>query len=253
MGTMFDTVGDPGRTFAGLTVEAVAAYGNGRFANYTKAKAEFPRAHILEIDVLGEGIGNAGDFEPGDMAPSRAGTWAKSRINAGVSRPVIYFSVSNWSPVMHALQGAAIARDKVRLWTAHYTGRPHLCSAACGPFGVTGTADATQWGSSDAHGTLPPPYGGRNIDVSMTADNFWGPVSGPPPFPGRNLHQPPVMSGNDVRTWQAQMARRGFPITVDGSYGPASESICRRFQTEIRLAVDGVVGPATWRAAWSRT
>ena len=87
MGTMFDTASDPGATFSGLSVEAVAAYGNGKFANYTRAKQQFPNAHILQIDVSGQGIGDTGDFEPGDMRYSRAGSWAKQRLAAGVKRP----------------------------------------------------------------------------------------------------------------------------------------------------------------------
>ncbi|QKW40723.1 peptidoglycan-binding protein [Actinomadura sp. NAK00032] len=43
---------------------------------------------------------------------------------------------------------------------------------------------------------------------------------------------------------------RGWRIAADGAYGPRSESVCRSFQAEKGLAVDGIVGPATWRAAW---
>ncbi|MDA0178786.1 hypothetical protein OJ997_00645 [Solirubrobacter phytolaccae] len=168
MGTMFDTVGDLSETFKGLEVEAVAAYVNGKFANVAAAKAKFPHAHLLEIDVSGQGVGNAGDFEAGDMPYREAGTWARKRI-AHVHRPVVYFQVSSWTSVIEAL---GPLRDQVRLWTAHYTGRPHLCSSACG-FGVHGTADATQWGSAQARGTLPGVYANRNIDVSMTSDTFW--------------------------------------------------------------------------------
>ena len=123
-----------------------------------------------EIDVTGGGIGNAGDFEKGDMAYEHAGPWAKRRIAAGVRRPVVYFSASNWGEVMRSLEQAGVARSKIRIWTAHYTGKEHLCSEACG---VTGTADATQWGSADAPGTLPSLYAHRVIDVSQTADDFW--------------------------------------------------------------------------------
>jgi hypothetical protein len=172
MGTMFDTTDDPRGVLSGLTVDEVAAYGNGRFANYGEVKALYPHAHVLEIDVAGAGIGDAGDFESGDMAYGDAGEWAKRRMAAGVRRPVIYFSASAWPEVMHSLASAGVARHEVRLWTAHYTGRPHRCSSACG-FGITGVAEATQWGSSDAGGTLEGPYRGRNIDVSMTGDDFW--------------------------------------------------------------------------------
>ena len=84
----------------------MAAYGNGHFANHDKAKAQFPHAHLLKIDVNGQGIGNAGDFEVGDMALEHAGHWAKGRIHAGIHRPVVYFAVSNWRTIMHSLHAA---------------------------------------------------------------------------------------------------------------------------------------------------
>lgn len=91
-----------------------------------------------------------------------------------------------------------------------------------------------------------------------------GPKAGPPfPYPaGHYLGQPSpdpnchsgyyggVDTGN-VRTWQARMAERGWALGVDGKYGPQSETVCRQFQTEKGLAVDGLVGPNTWAAAWS--
>lgn len=55
----------------------------------------------------------------------------------------------------------------------------------------------------------------------------------------------------DVRTWQQQMSNRGWSILVDGIYGTGSESTCRVFQAEKGLAVDGMVGPATWSASWT--
>ncbi|HEX2312132.1 MAG TPA: peptidoglycan-binding protein [Thermomonospora sp.] len=71
-----------------------------------------------------------------------------------------------------------------------------------------------------------------------------------PRWPGRFLTQPPIMSGDDVRTWQRQMRRRGWRLDADGEYGPRSEEVCRAFQREKGLTVDGVVGPETWRLAW---
>ncbi len=72
---------------------------------------------------------------------------------------------------------------------------------------------------------------------------------GGPPFPGRLLNV--VTNGEDVRTWQQQMANRGWKIAVDGSYGPASKDICIKFQEEKGLAPDGIVGAQTWDATWS--
>ncbi|MFI6516862.1 N-acetylmuramoyl-L-alanine amidase [Spirillospora sp. NPDC050679] len=72
-----------------------------------------------------------------------------------------------------------------------------------------------------------------------------------PAWPGRYLSCPPVMRGDDVRTWQAQMRERGWSIAADGAYGPDSRRVCVAFQSEKGLAADGIVGPDTWKAAWT--
>jgi hypothetical protein len=75
------------------------------------------------------------------------------------------------------------------------------------------------------------------------------PGGGPSPlpgWPGRFLTQPPAMRGDDVRRWQEVLVLLGSPIDADGVYGPESEGACRELQREAGLAVDGIVGPATW-------
>lgn len=76
------------------------------------------------------------------------------------------------------------------------------------------------------------------------------PPGGAPPFPGRLLRYPPVMRGEDVRTWQAKMAERGWEIDVDGAYGSQSREVCRAFQRQQGVDDDGIVGPVTWRLTW---
>lgn len=76
------------------------------------------------------------------------------------------------------------------------------------------------------------------------------PGTSAPAFPGPILIQPPVRHTQTCRTWQARMRDRGWRITVDGWYGPDSERVCRQFQAEKGLSVDGRVGPDTWRASW---
>jgi murein DD-endopeptidase MepM/ murein hydrolase activator NlpD len=55
--------------------------------------------------------------------------------------------------------------------------------------------------------------------------------------------------GWDVAAVQFLLATRGFPSgTIDGDYGPRTETAVRRFQRWARLRVDGVVGPVTLAA-----
>ncbi|MFG1866083.1 peptidoglycan recognition protein family protein [Microbispora bryophytorum] len=72
-------------------------------------------------------------------------------------------------------------------------------------------------------------------------------------WPGRLLKYPPMMRGDDVRAWQARMKELGYDIVVDGAYGPDSKDVCRRFQKDRHLDVDGIVGPDTWNAAFAKS
>ncbi|MGH2668586.1 MAG: M15 family metallopeptidase [bacterium] len=61
---------------------------------------------------------------------------------------------------------------------------------------------------------------------------------------------PPVMRGENIRVWQQRMRERGWDIVADGVYGPRSATVAHAFQREHRPVIDGIVGLATWRAAW---
>lgn len=54
--------------------------------------------------------------------------------------------------------------------------------------------------------------------------------------------------GDHVRILQAQLNKRGASLAVDGHFGAATERVVRFVQTVARIPVDGIVGPATWRA-----
>lgn len=104
------------------------------------------------------------------------------------------------------------------------------------------------------HSTKPKPAPAKKSTPKPTAPAFplprghyFGPKTGPTSsVSGYYSHRA------DLRRWQEQMRRRGWTITADGLYGPATAKVARQFQAEKGgLAVDGLVGPATWAAAWS--
>lgn len=75
--------------------------------------------------------------------------------------------------------------------------------------------------------------------------HYFGPKSGPTAsVSGYYGHRA------DLKRWQAQMRKRGWSITADGLYGPATAKVVKQFQREKGLAVDGLIGAATWAAAW---
>jgi peptidoglycan hydrolase-like protein with peptidoglycan-binding domain len=51
-----------------------------------------------------------------------------------------------------------------------------------------------------------------------------------------------------VKTLQYLLRARGHDLIADGVFGPVTDAAVRRFQQQEGLAVDGIVGPATWPA-----
>lgn len=87
-----------------------------------------------------------------------------------------------------------------------------------------------------------------------------------PEFPLPNGHWYGVESANPknhsgywakdrdgIRRWQKQMKARGWNGigAIDGIFGKKSETVCKQFQREKGLRVDGAVGAATWRRSWT--
>lgn len=158
--TMYD---DVNLSLIPKDAEVVAGYVNGRWVTFPKLAAEFPHAKHVSIAVTAEANAEVLDVERGDALISQVPNWVRRQLARGVDRPVVYCAVSDAKDVLKVLAYSGIPRRKVRLWTAHYTGHQHFCSAACG-FGMPTTADATQYTDKAL---------GRSLDASVVSDTFF--------------------------------------------------------------------------------
>lgn len=55
-------------------------------------------------------------------------------------------------------------------------------------------------------------------------------------------------TGEHVRHLQTRLVAWGYQLSVDGIFGPGTESIVRSFQRSQGVVADGVVGARTWAA-----
>jgi hypothetical protein len=157
---------------------AVAGYVGGSWPTYLRLVQGFPRAYHLSIAVNAYEDAECLDIECGDATPYEAPAWVKRQLGRGVQRPVVYSSVSSMGAVLGALESDGIRPDAVRLWTAHYTGSPHICTPeSCGRYGLRVTSNATQWTDRALN---------SNLDESLCDETFFGP---PPPPPDPNHYE----------------------------------------------------------------
>ncbi len=85
------------------------------------------------------------------------------------------------------------------------------------------------------------------------------PAQTAPPFPFPRTHYLATArddpschtQGEAVTRWQARMAKRGWRIPTGGTFDARCDEVCRQFQAEKNLVVDGKVGPVTWRVTWT--
>lgn len=227
--------------------DAYLGYADGQWATYEALKARFPGTPRVILTVTGAVIAAADgcDCETGDLSPAGAAHWARLKLGSEpASRPVIYASISTMPSVLQRLELQAVARDRVRLLSAHYDwagpgGAAHICGPATCAWPGVPSMDGTQWTST---------YGGLNgslIDMSMLGDSFFGPT-----WTEKLMTELPVVrqgdTGEAVRRVQALCLANGAPIKVDGIFGPETASTIRAEQNYAKIPADGVVGPLTW-------
>jgi len=57
--------------------------------------------------------------------------------------------------------------------------------------------------------------------------------------------------GEDVKKMQRQLSNKGYTLTIDGDFGPATEAKVKQFQRDKRLVSDGICGLQTYGALFA--
>ena len=138
---------------------AYAAYADGHYENIDAVRARFPKALILSIDISASyHRGDVLDVENGDATPAQAPGWFKAREHHTTTpKPILYTSASQVDALVSAMTRAGIARSRYYIWSAHYTGKAHICGTGCN----YPKADGTQWTDRAL---------GRSLDESLMED-----------------------------------------------------------------------------------
>lgn len=101
------------------------------------------------------------------------------------------------------------------------------------------------------HACPGPVRAGQRLAVIAEAAHQRQPVQLSPVAPQYHQLLKAGSTGSYVAAVQRQLVTLGFHLAVDGDFGPNTLMTVRAFQRSRNLAVDGVVGPATWGALWA--
>lgn len=178
------------------------------------------------------------DLEQTDGRPwAEVGQWAKDWVDA-VGTPAVpagvYCNISYWDNIGYILTG-------IRMWIA-------------APYGQEVPAASQAYVVQEGIKDVPGIEGGVDWDTwfNVRALNPNGgsapkPVTpaGPVPWTGTPSIAPGA-TGPDVQWVQGRLREWGHDLTADGIFGAATEAAVRDVQGTEGLAVDGVVGPATY-------
>ena len=132
--------------------DAVAGYVRG--GDYDALVARFPHAYHLSVSTDSSLDADCLDIERGDASLFDAPDWVRRQHARGLTRPCVYASQSDIPSVVDVLTKDGIKREEYRIWSAHWTGVPHI-EPGC---------DATQYFNSER----------EDIDISLCADDFFG-------------------------------------------------------------------------------
>jgi peptidoglycan hydrolase-like protein with peptidoglycan-binding domain len=249
--------------------------------NYSSRGGATPRLLVCHTAEGARTIEELGSFfaNPASQVSSHVGADDKpNTIGEYVRREHKAWTAANANPIAVQIELCAFAKWDAAEWDKHPNMLDNCArwiAEEAAKFGIPITKLTAQQAQASGRGVC------QHVDLGSWGGGHWdcggafpidqvlelarggtpAPKPKPPPTPPPPPKTPPLhvdyfgQTHNsqcaDVRTWQAQMSKRGWTIDVDQIYGPQSEKICRQFQAEKGLGVDGLVGPKTWSASWT--
>ena len=233
---------------------------NARHAKPSKAKptmaaagltASFAAADVAAM-AASASAATAGDF----AALRQCESGGNYRINTGNGYYGAYqFALGTWRGLGYSgmpHQAAPATQDAAarELQARSGWGQWPACARKLGLYGSSGVSSSTATRSEPrASRTRTRAATPKVVKVRVTVA-----PEVPPPFIGKDL----TVADADtfrigVHMWQARMADRGWPITVDGYFGPQSAAFAKKFAAEKNLKTTGLTGEVdkvVWDAAW---
>jgi peptidoglycan hydrolase-like protein with peptidoglycan-binding domain len=86
--------------------------------------------------------------------------------------------------------------------------------------------------------------------VGLTVDGIVGPLTWSSLTGTRVVRRGDT--GEAVKAAQNELGRHHYPLMIDGIFADKTDAAVRQFQETAGLAVDGIVGPNTWRELITR-
>ena len=230
---MFDGINTDAKAIARLIEpgDLVAYYIDGIYAWTPEEIRLFPNNTHVTITVIGNPA-DVADCETGDMSPRSAADWVIRQRAAGYYRPTIYRGLSGMADV-RAATGSLIMGKDWDAWVADYDNSQQSV--------YPGSA-AKQYRSTNEY------------DVSEVYDDLWPHrVRIQPTIPTAKPKWPAGLDlrlgnrGNAVEALQRALSTSGIRgvrgITLDGVFGPQTQTAVRNFEAEERLNLDsGIAG-----------
>lgn len=126
-------------------------YVDGHWPSAEAMRERFPDAQVVTCATRSSSRAAVLDVEAGDADELDAVRWLTRMRAFGMPRPCLYVQLSSVPSLVDVLATHGQPRASYRLWTAHWTGRAHLCShELCGAPLVA--AGATQYaGAAQGH------------------------------------------------------------------------------------------------------